>query len=131
MLKETVRELCMQKGITVQKLEKEVRLSNGTISKWNKAKPTVESLSKVASYFGITVVDILDMASGGDRLKESYLSLEVERQQDIGGRNIILNSRLGNEDANTQELVALFKQLSPDEQATILQVAKHMQKDKE
>lgn len=130
MLKETVRGLCKQKGITVQRLEKEVGLSNGTISKWNKAKPTVDSLNKVANYFGITVVDILKMASNGDALSESNLALEIERQQDIYERNILATTHLDSENQNTQELIMLFKQLSPDEQVTILKLAQFM-KDSE
>lgn len=55
MLKEKIKSLCKEKGLTIQRLEIETGLSNGTISKWDKAKPKAESLEKVANYLGVTI----------------------------------------------------------------------------
>lgn len=46
-----IKALCDTKKISIAALEKEVGLSNGTISKWKSSSPTVDSLKLVADYF--------------------------------------------------------------------------------
>lgn len=50
-----IKALCDTKKISIAALEKEVGLSNGTISKWKNSSPTVDSLKLVADYFKKTV----------------------------------------------------------------------------
>lgn len=52
---ENVVVLCRIHNISISKLEKEVGLGNGTIGKWGKVSPTVESVEKVANYFGVSI----------------------------------------------------------------------------
>ena len=55
MIYENVVVLCKIHNISISKLEKEVGLGNGTIGKWGKVSPTVESVEKVANYFGVSI----------------------------------------------------------------------------
>lgn len=64
MLFDTVRRLCQSQNITVAELERKVKLGNGTIRKWNVTSPSVDRLSKVADYFGVTT----DFLLGRDAL---------------------------------------------------------------
>lgn len=59
MLYDQIKKLASKKGISIQKIEADLELSNGIISKWNKAKPTINNLAKVANYLGMTVDDLL------------------------------------------------------------------------
>ncbi|MGG5341174.1 helix-turn-helix domain-containing protein [Enterococcus sp. AZ192] len=59
MLYDQIKKLASKKGISIQKIEADLELSNGIISKWNKAKPTINNLAKVADYLGMTVDDLL------------------------------------------------------------------------
>lgn len=54
-----VAQLCKQRGISIAKLEKEVGIGNGTIGRWEKSSPTVESIKKVADYFGVSVDSLI------------------------------------------------------------------------
>lgn len=47
--------LCKKRNIAVSKLEKEVGLGNGTISSWAKRSPSVDNVSKVAKFLGVTI----------------------------------------------------------------------------
>lgn len=49
-----VKELCKEHKIAQRKLEQEIGLSNGAISKWNKSSPSTETLNNVANYFGVS-----------------------------------------------------------------------------
>lgn len=59
LLYDQIKKLASKKGISIQKIEADLELSNGIISKWNKAKPTINNLAKVADYLNVTVDDLL------------------------------------------------------------------------
>lgn len=69
MIKDIVRELCRQRGMSLTKLEELLQLSNGTIGKWDKVSPKAESLIKVADYFGVSVDYLLDRQTTEEKEK--------------------------------------------------------------
>lgn len=52
-----VKEFAKKKGVSVRKIEIDLELSNGSISKWNTSMPGADKLEKVASYLGVSVSD--------------------------------------------------------------------------
>ena len=59
MIFENVKEISEKKGMPIMEVEKRAGLSNGTISKWRKSSPTVESVKRVAGVLGVTVNRLL------------------------------------------------------------------------
>lgn len=59
MLFERISALCKERGISIAKLEQEAELGNATIRGWKNSSPRVDSLKKVADYFGCTVDELL------------------------------------------------------------------------
>lgn len=55
MIYKNIIALCRQKNISIAKLEKELGMGNGTIGKWERSSPTIESIKKVADHFGVSV----------------------------------------------------------------------------
>ncbi|WKF84455.1 helix-turn-helix domain-containing protein [Lacticaseibacillus pantheris] len=62
----TVRNLAEQNGKTIYRIEHDLSLSNGTISKWNESMPRADTLQKVADYLGVTSAQILERAKKED-----------------------------------------------------------------
>lgn len=60
MLYDKIKEICNTRGISVRSIEKEAGLSNGTISKWNDASPTVEKLQAVAKVLNVKIEKLLE-----------------------------------------------------------------------
>lgn len=54
-----IRTLCEENGITINKLEKEVEIGRGNIARWDKHKPNILNVQKVADYFSVTTDYIL------------------------------------------------------------------------
>ena len=52
---ERIIELCEEKDISQRRLQEEVGMSTGTISKWKKQTPRIDKLQKVADYFNVDV----------------------------------------------------------------------------
>ena len=59
MILKRIKEKCKEQGLTISGLEKEAGIGNGTISRWNKSSPTVDSLQAVAKVLKCTVEDLL------------------------------------------------------------------------
>ena len=59
MLVEKIRQICSEKGLTIQRLEQTAGLTNGCVSKWAVSDPKVSNLKKVADVLGVTVDDLL------------------------------------------------------------------------
>lgn len=73
MLKEKIKELCLQNGTTVQKLEDTLNIGNGVISRWDKSSPKAENLEKIADYFGVSVDYLLGRSSDPHVFRPAYL----------------------------------------------------------
>lgn len=54
-----IKELCGKRGIKICDLENAVKLSAGTIYKWEGKSPGIENVKLVADYFGVTVDELL------------------------------------------------------------------------
>lgn len=54
-LYDRIKEVAAEQNVTIYRLEKDLGLSNGSISKWNNSVPFSTSLIKVANYLGTTV----------------------------------------------------------------------------
>lgn len=59
MLYDRIKEICKEKGMTVASVERKAGLSNGLISKWNDASPTVDNLQAVAKVLKVKVDKLL------------------------------------------------------------------------
>lgn len=59
MILNKVMDMCAERGISVYRLEHDLKFSNGTIRKWGGANPRADKLKAVANYFGVTVDDLL------------------------------------------------------------------------
>lgn len=55
MVLENIAELAKKKGMTISEVERRSNLSKGTIFKWNKSSPNLDSLNAVAKTLGVTV----------------------------------------------------------------------------
>lgn len=57
---EKVRKLAGERGMTIHALEQKSGVGNGTISGWDKSKPNLSTIEKVANALGIPVKDLLE-----------------------------------------------------------------------
>lgn len=55
MIYENVVAFCKKAGISIARLEAETGIGNGTIGKWKKSSPNVDTVKKIANYFNVTV----------------------------------------------------------------------------
>lgn len=54
-----IKKLCAMHNLSVQKLEKSLGFGNGTISRWDENRPSIDKVKLVADYFGCTVDELL------------------------------------------------------------------------
>lgn len=59
MIFEVVKQLCDDRNISINKLEKALGFGNGTISAWKRSSPSVDKLQAVANFFNVSVETLL------------------------------------------------------------------------
>ena len=60
---EKIRDLCAKRGLSIRKLEIDCNLSHGSLSKWDKHKPSFDRIQNVADYLGVPVDFLLSEKS--------------------------------------------------------------------
>ena len=59
-LYDKVKEQATAKGKSIAAVEREAGIANGTIAGWKDGKPLVNTLKKVADYFGVSIEYFLE-----------------------------------------------------------------------
>lgn len=67
-LRDRIKQLCKEKGISVNKLEMDLCFGKGYISKLDKSTPNSEKLQKIADYLEVT----LDYLMNGTDKKDEF-----------------------------------------------------------
>lgn len=84
-----IKELIKEKKITLNKLESELGLSQGSIRHWDDKPPAYDKLMKVADYFGITIDEIV--GNKNQKNPKEVKLIEYYRISDDRGKSTILN----------------------------------------
>lgn len=61
-----VKEIAYDHDLSIYRVERDLGISNGTISKWDVSMPQADTLQKVADYLGVTSAQILEKAKKED-----------------------------------------------------------------
>lgn len=82
-----IKNLSLEKGISIARLEKELGLANGSIKKWSKVIPSGDRLAKVANYFNVSVDYLLGRESNCNfydfafSVNDSHLLTEEDKEK--------------------------------------------------
>ena len=60
MIYERVKTIADMRGMSLASLEREAKISNGTISKWKDAEPGARNLFRVAKVLGVDINILLE-----------------------------------------------------------------------
>lgn len=58
-LKEAVKRLCKERGITLAQVEKDLGFSKGYLSKIDQSAPSVNRIKMLAKYFGVALSELM------------------------------------------------------------------------
>lgn len=75
-LRDVIKDLTVQKKISVAELERTLGFGNGSISKWNRQSPSVDKLNKVADYFDVSVDYLLGRTNTRSKKDNSKVALD-------------------------------------------------------
>lgn len=82
-----IKELCAENGITINKLENAIGMSQYSIGKWkNTTTPTIDKISRIAKYFNVSIdylVGATDIRSSINDLMQDrdFVSLQRARER--------------------------------------------------
>jgi len=55
-----IKQIASDKGISIYRIEKDLNLGNGTISKWNISSPSATTLNSIANYLNVRLEQLLE-----------------------------------------------------------------------
>lgn len=89
-MKERIKKLCKDNGISLNKLEETLGFGKGYLSKLNSSTPNVSNIKKIADYFGVSVDWIMDGSEteAGYYLNEETAKLAQEMFEDEDMRSL-------------------------------------------
>lgn len=81
-LVQRIRNLCNSQNLTFAELERTLGFSNGQIRRWEKTKPGIDKIQKVADYFDVSVDYLLG------REKDEYAGEQEDEEIRIMHRGV-------------------------------------------
>ncbi|ACA35946.1 repressor [Streptococcus pneumoniae] len=60
MIYDKIKEIASEKGISIYRIEKDLDLGNGAISKWNNSSPSATTLNSIANYLNVRLEQLLE-----------------------------------------------------------------------
>lgn len=66
-----IRRLCKEHDVNIAYLEKQLGIGAGTISRWNKANPSLDKIVGIAKYFHVSVDDLIGYSVGREEDSEA------------------------------------------------------------
>ena len=86
-LKDRIKKLCKENGISVNRLESDCGFGSGYVSKLGKSTPNSQKLQKIADYFGVSL-DYL-MAGEPNRAVDGSTCLHFVLERDAELRSVL------------------------------------------
>lgn len=112
-LKERVKCLCKEHGISMNKLENELNFGKGYISKLGLSQPNVNKLQRIADYFNVSLDFLMSVESNSDNLS----SLTAKDERDIAKDMENIRNKLKN---NEEGPASYEGQAIPEEDIDLL-----------
>lgn len=82
-LRDRVKALCKQHGISLNKLEMECGFAKGYLSKLDKSTPNMAYLQKIANYFDVTTDYLLTGKEKESEFSPEQAELDLKISQDL------------------------------------------------
>ena len=80
-LKERIKTLCKENGITVNKLEKTLGFGTGYIAKLDNSVPNTAKIQLIADYFKVTVDYLMTGKETRFTVEQANIDVQLARQQ--------------------------------------------------
>ena len=80
-LKERIKNLCKENGITVNKLEKTLGFGTGYVAKLENSVPNTAKIQLIADYFSVSVDYLMTGKETRFTVEQANLDVQLARQQ--------------------------------------------------
>ncbi len=125
MLYENILSLCKQRGISITRLSVEIGVGNSAPTKWKRGSiPRMDTLEKIADYFGVSVSFLLSSHDSPDSFKMGNVSGSSAVAQGVSGQTINVSSggsvSSGENSDIEEELIRIFRTLDLRGQTAVM-----------
>lgn len=125
LLYENILSLCKQRGISITRLSVDIGVGNSAPTKWKRGSiPRMDTLEKIADYFGVSVSFLLSSHDSPDTFKMGNVSGSSAVAQGVSGQTINVSSggsvSSGGNSELEEELIRIFRTLDLRGQTAVM-----------
>lgn len=88
LLIDNIRNLCKKNKVSISKLENDLFLSPGLISRWSRNMPSLDKIADIADYFGVSIDELIGRSSNLSNINNIGRFLILLYQQSINEETI-------------------------------------------
>jgi transcriptional regulator with XRE-family HTH domain len=122
-----IKRICEEKNITFAKLERECKIANGIIRKWeNTQNPSAEAIIKIADYFNLSTDYLFGLSDTPNPPAQAYNKIDGNAnifQSPQSRIEYIPNPNTQTKDELKTELIKIYEILNPRRKTKLLQTA--------
>lgn len=127
LLYNNILALCKQRGISITRLSVDIGVGNSAPTKWKRgALPRMDTLEKIADYFGVSVAFLLDSHDDAPNYQIGNVSGSAAVAQGVSGHTVTVSSggpaTAGQSDLEA-ELLQIFRGLDLRGQTAVMACA--------
>lgn len=105
---ERIKNLCVENGVSIAKLERELGFPRSSIRKWNSSSPSIDKVQKVVQYFGVSIdylygntdnpKEMLGLSDEEREFLDTYVNAKKSDKETVRDMLEIIDKMLGEDD---------------------------------
>jgi len=118
---ERIKTLCLENGLTVTELCKQVTGSSGNLPTWKKGNINPVSLVKIADYFHVSVDYLLGRTENTNNIIRTG---DITGDNNIAGNSgdITIGAKMSGTEETTKEISSILSKLTPRQRTELMMI---------
>ena len=87
---ERIKEFAQLNGKSIRQIENDLKITHGNIKKWQKSTPSIDSVVRMADYFGVSIDTLLGRETESPASEDERTLLRLFRSMSEQGKTILL-----------------------------------------
>lgn len=89
---ERIKEFAQLNGKSIRQIENDLKITHGNIKKWQKSTPSIDSVERIADYFGVSIDTLLGRETDKPASDDEKKLLDLFRSMSAAGQAYLMQT---------------------------------------